>query len=181
MGNAGQFHEGLVLFAIFTAIGLGFLFLDRWYRRALAAKGRWPTVEGTIISASLKKVLRGTGVYGPYTHVPEVRNQYVVDGQRYEGNRVGYGDWGILDAAEARKLLKSIPSRIDRPGPLRSGEAARRGAPDPEGDRVYVPPHSGGDPSVFRRDIPGRSDLFACRWAWLTSPRTWKMIGACSP
>ncbi len=109
MGNAGQFHEGLVLFAIFTAIGLGFLFLDRWYRRALAAKGRWPTVEGTIISASLKKVLRGTGVYGPYTHVPEVRNQYVVDGQRYEGNRVGYGDWGISDAAEARKLLNQYP------------------------------------------------------------------------
>ena len=99
-----------ILGAVFTVVGLPFI----WIARRAFAKDRrvatWPRTEGVVTSASIEKSTqritdKNTGLAHYSTaHTPSVRYTYRVNGQSFEGtviSRSGSGRGTTLDAAQA--------------------------------------------------------------------------------
>lgn len=67
---------------------------------------RWPSVMGTVTGSGTKtqSSLRG----GPAT-AADVRYMYEVDGKRFEGTRISFGQYGTGDGGHARKEAEKYP------------------------------------------------------------------------
>jgi len=96
-------------FIIAGAILLGFGLLGVIRARAST---EWPTARGEIVSASVERHQRsgtGAGRSGGTTYHAEVLYDFSIEGTKYSGTRVAFGDYGASDAAHARNIVNRYP------------------------------------------------------------------------
>jgi hypothetical protein len=99
----------LLLVAVFLGVaGLIGYFMMRQLRSALASRN-WPAAPGTVLSGTVQALSErhsdGTSTY----FVPRLRYAYEVDGRRYEGERIRFGQIRESERG-ARKVLEQYPA-----------------------------------------------------------------------
>jgi hypothetical protein len=89
--------------ALALVLMAGLLFaVARFSMRRLAASTHWPTVPGIVLESAVATTSNGHR----QLYRPVVRYRYEVDGQRYEGSRIGWGALaGFRKFTRARRLL----------------------------------------------------------------------------
>lgn len=89
---------GVLLFLLW---GLATQFVDA-VKTSEAAD--WPRADGLVITSALAKGCRGNAQF-----LPDVRYQYVVDGQTYIGRRIAYGVQACGSDSSAAIALRPYP------------------------------------------------------------------------
>lgn len=94
-----------------TLIGVGVMVFGvvEW-QRAKAAE-RWPTVEGTVVSAEISSRWNsGTdGSRRTRSYTPDITYRYVVLGDEYTGNRVMFAQYSSNTESDIRPILRRYP------------------------------------------------------------------------
>jgi hypothetical protein len=92
----------------FLIVGIVLLFAGLQARKKALAAQQWPTVAGTITSATLEEdrhvdhETHRTSV----TYVPTIQYQYQVGGSNLVGNRIGFSKTGYDYSTASKKLAK---------------------------------------------------------------------------
>lgn len=78
--------------------------------RAKAAE-RWPTVEGTVVSAEIRRHRSTSGSGGNRTRsfTPDITYRYVVLGEEYTSNRVMFAQYSSNTESDIRPILRKYP------------------------------------------------------------------------
>ena len=76
---------------------------------ALSAKN-WPTVQGAVLTSNVET---SRGSKGRRSYAPSITYRYEVDGKRYEGNRIDYGDRGSSSQGKAIAISMKYPQGRD--------------------------------------------------------------------
>jgi hypothetical protein len=93
---------------MFSLAGLTLIVTAAVQTLRAALSGRWPTAEGTIISAQVQT--RRTRKRGT-VHRPFVKYQYQVDGESYTANTLSYGNWyTTIGRSSADEKVKQYPA-----------------------------------------------------------------------
>ncbi|MCG9886716.1 MAG: DUF3592 domain-containing protein [Cyanobacteria bacterium] len=94
-------------------LGIGVLLLLLGSREVISAweSVHWPTAQGQITASSIRERHRRSrrSTLGTATHSAQVRYQFVVDRQRFEGDRIAYGDHGSSDRRHAEGIISRYP------------------------------------------------------------------------
>jgi len=108
MGPKTRFFFARVFPWPFVAVGGVLLFIGvRGLLRGRASTD-WPAVEGTITSSAVRRQ-QGGGRHSSSTYHAQVVYEYTVDGVAYNGDRVGYGDYGSSSPSHARGIVNRYP------------------------------------------------------------------------
>ena len=87
---------------------------------------RWPSVEGRLLTASIDVASGGRPAISDQRYIDSVRYEYVVDGRRYEGDRLS--PWQAVASHNARAVLKSRLAGLEPGRPVRVYYNPRRPA-----------------------------------------------------
>ncbi|NLE76914.1 MAG: DUF3592 domain-containing protein [Chloroflexi bacterium] len=108
-----------VVCALLALLGLILALMGLLQRRRVQASAGWQSVEGQALKAEIRKkvVTTGTGRDRSTSsyYSPDVKYQYVVDGVRYEADRVAFGPVMKSSEEEVRQLMEqAMPSGAPR-------------------------------------------------------------------
>lgn len=103
------------LCGLIALLGLVFVLIGLRQRQRALASARWPGVPGRALSAEVKKQVYTTGKGNSRRsdawYSPNVKYEYVVDGVRYESDRVAFGGLQKHSEEEVRQVIeKAMPA-----------------------------------------------------------------------
>jgi len=98
---------GAVLFLFFTPVAVVLVsskLSEAW------ESGKWPSTEGTVLSADVQTKGFGTKI----KYVPAITYEYQVDGHKYSGNRTRIGSYGFGSESDASDYVSehSVGDRV---------------------------------------------------------------------
>jgi hypothetical protein len=97
--------------ALLLLVGVGLLAAGLWTIGRAVVATRWPTVPGVVVSSEIDVHDGRNNVdeVPATTYHPAVRYAYDVDGRRYVGERITWGDFGSTDLEERRAVAERYP------------------------------------------------------------------------
>ncbi|GAB4356205.1 MAG: hypothetical protein Fur0042_25530 [Cyanophyceae cyanobacterium] len=101
-----------LLFSLpFLAIGVGTFSLGIHEVNSAQDSTHWPTAQGKIMVSTIEE-RRQTGrrnQLNTSSYYPQVRYRFFIDRQRFEGDRIAYGDYGSSDRGHAERITRRYP------------------------------------------------------------------------
>lgn len=100
----------LLLFAPILLIGAGLMFYGLRQRLRARASASWSSVQGKALSAEVKEqvVTSGKSRSRQTWYRPTVEYEYLVNGVRYQSNRIAFGNVSSQNEEEAQRILDKI-------------------------------------------------------------------------
>lgn len=100
----------LIVCGLIVLLGLVFVLIGLGQRQRVRASARWPSVPGRALAAEIKKRVYTTGKGNTRRsdawYQPEVKYEYVVEGVRYESDRVAFGGIKRQTEEEVRQVME---------------------------------------------------------------------------
>jgi hypothetical protein len=97
-------------FGVLLLLGAFLVFTGVRQRMQAQASASWPSVQGKALSAEVKTESHtDTRTHQRRTSFrPAVAYEYQVDGVRYQGGRVAFGDVSSSNSSEAQRILSQV-------------------------------------------------------------------------
>jgi hypothetical protein len=97
----------LLLFGPIVLIGAGLVFYGLRQRIRARASASWSSVQGTALSAEVKEQVVTSGkTHSRQTwYRPTIEYEYLVNGVRYQSNRIAFGNVSSQNEEDAQRLL----------------------------------------------------------------------------
>lgn len=96
---------------VLVGVGSTWLGVDTTLRARASAT--WPSVDGSVLNASIDRESRRSGSGSSSTTSPIwrpiVSYEYAVDGTRHEGQRISYGEYATGEIVAAEEVVKRYP------------------------------------------------------------------------
>ena len=115
---------------LFAGVGAAVLVWGAGVVREAQASESWPTAPGRVLSARMTSHRSDDST----TYGADVQYEYMVDGVRYTGDRVHFGQYSTSDRSYARGILKRYPK----------GKAVKVYHDPDRPDRSILEPGAGG-------------------------------------
>ncbi len=123
-GPKTKFFFGRIFPLIFVAVGFGVFWKGSSDMEMAKKSESWPAAEGKILSSEIERRTSSSSNGGSSTtYHAEVEYEYTVDGKKYYGDRVSFGQYGSSDRGHASGIVniftagKEVPVYYDPENP----------------------------------------------------------------
>ncbi len=105
MPHADISAEGIVYLALCVVVGIGLITSGIWQRRKVRVSAAWPTAMGAIIKSEIRRPAHTDSRYEL-----AVEYAYLVNGTRYTGKRIEFGQKGYARRKTAEAAIEKYPA-----------------------------------------------------------------------